>query len=860
MPALLVCLQICSEHITDRTQWVEHSASWFMGDQMEIHVAIESFDNSRLKRCLASRDPSINCCNLNTSSCHHLTTVRHLLPKIMENVAPLHLAVIVDNVDAVKILLRPRSDMKAYVSINQRVKGCLLTALHLAILLNRREVISDLISAGSDIIGYKDANGLTAFELAVELNSPLTKVLYQEYYSRRAYKYSLLFLYLGTRVSENAVRHLLTLGDNLCFEVGGESILFYILRTYHHSNLIELVQFVLERVNLTDEEGKLIFNCDFGCGHRSHFPLIFQPRRSLYSRQERSSCISKRKGYNSLAVVLSFCRRPSASRIALLKLLISHGSNVHHLTRKYRSLLHVCTKSRLSSVDEAVFLIQEGVKVQYTDVRQAIKYGRLDFLGVFLQHSKPSHLKLKVNLPDALSMMVMKSVPANLMQRQCLTKEEAQSAFIKYFSVLIEDHGLDPSRREDLYPLPLLHLLIFKNKLFANFYLPVIQFIINLQAIDLMYEPRGSFGNAVTYAGSLKDWSLFNMLAELTMPSTTESEASDRRRLLRRRRMPSDSSTASSFSSQNFSRNGSTSSSASSLPLYEGDQFCVSDVDQIDGIDTTKTNRYGKCSTTARPEHATRVELCMNSKPSSPTDHSNYHRMKRQQESLQETSPEVQRKQWKRETKEWVNLIRSTTTSKSSSNIDTECSIALRSRASITACDSIYSLQAILEDDEEQEHETYSSKPSQELVNKEANHESITRRPSLSRTEEKTFTKNISKDQKDTQERSSEFLSHSVSLNMEGGDWRFKETLIELFVFGESCCQHSIGGLAFVLFSSLSVCQSIMLQVSCFSKDLPCVSRKLKFKDVFDILVTLKVKWKQQTCVVSQICYQQLDF
>jgi hypothetical protein len=682
----------------------------------------------------------------------------------MENVAPLHLAVIVNNTEAVRLLVRPRNDMKASVSINQRVKGCLSTALHLAILLNRREVIPHLISSGADTVVLKDANGFTAFELAVALKSPLTKVLYQEYYSRRAFKYSFLFQYLSVEVKEDALKELLTLGDNLNFDVGGESIFVRILRTYHHKNLLKLVQFVLERVNLSDEESKL-FSSSFGCGHRS-FPPIFQPGRSLFSTQG-SSATSKRKGYNSLAVAIVFCRRPTSERISLMKLLMSSGSDVLHLTRRKRSLLHLCTKSRLSSVDEAVFLIQQGIPVTYTDVRQAIKYSRLDFLGLFLQQSNPSDLNLKVNLPDAMSMLVMKSVPSSLMQKQGLTQEEAQSAFIKYFSILIEDHGLDPSREEDFYPLPLLHLLIFKNNLFSNFYLPVIHFIVNIPSINLMYEPRGSFGNAVTYAGSLRDWGLYKSLVELIMPPPSEAEA---QRSLRRTRISSDSScTSSSFSSTMHPRNGSTSSSCtSSTPLHDSDQFSVTDVDQVDGVDP-RTNRYSKNSP-KRPDFPTRVELSVNSKRRFPTDHpvpsgfKRQHHEEGEEENHVELSPETERRLWKRETKEWVNLIRS----QSYTNIDVECSFALKATSSVKACDSCHSLQVILEEDPEDEEELLD----EVFANKEANQDLITRQSSF-RNKKKASSQTIDKKRKGSHKdmcfgETSMMLSNSVSLSIEG--------------------------------------------------------------------------------------------
>ena len=748
-----------------------------MGDQLEIHVAIDSFDSKGLNKCLKSTDldPSINCCRFKTESCPHLQFVRHFLPPVMDNVAPLHLAVIVGNLEAVKILLRPRSDLKTPVSINQRIKGCMSTALHVAVLLNRREMISELVSSGADMVLLKDRKGYTAFELAVELKSPLVKTLYHEYYLRRACKFSFLFQYLSGEVKECVMKELLSLGENLSFEFAGESVFIRILRSYHYSNLFKLLSFVLGQINLRNEERKLDASCNFNSGHRS-FPSIFQANRSLFTKF-RSSTTSRKKGYNCLAIIIVCCRRPSSERIALMKLLIEHGSDVMHLTRRGRSLLHLCTKSQLSTKDEAVFLIESGIPVKYTDIRQAIKYSRLDFLGIFLSHSNPNELNLKVHLPAALSMIAVKFIPHNIMSRMKITQEEYQSMLIKYYSILIQDHELNPSYDGEYYPLPLLHLLILKNKVFPDVYQPVIEFVVRQPCIDLNYEPRG-LGNALDYSRSMRQYDIYRMMLEL-LPSLDYNDCLSRKRSLTLGRKWSVSSCSSLASVSSRPPSSSTSSCVSSLsspsltlscPIH---QKYLSSYDDI--VDFANNNRkYMESEKGNELKNATRAEFLTNS------NNSRVHKRRRSWEdpfiplhqdllrqhemrdlsfscfASKSTTFSSDRRDWKREGKEWATLLRSPFSSSTTSfnESDNQSNFLPRSSSNILVkSNSCHSLDVILEDEEE-EMQQQQDFP----VNKESSHESI---PVSLSYKKKSVTQNPVKDQRRFDGRRSSLLPES---------------------------------------------------------------------------------------------------
>ena len=728
-----------------RSELVEKSVSWFMGDQLEIHVAIDSFDSKGLKKCLKSTDldPSINCCRFKTESCPHLQFVRHFLPPVMDNVAPLHLAVIVGNLEAVKILLRPRSDLKTPVSINQRIKGCMSTALHLAVLLNRREVISELVSSGADMVLLKDRKGYTAFELAVELKSPLVKTLYHEYYLRRACKFSFLFQYLSVEVKECVIKELLSLGDNLSFEFAGESIFIRILRSYHHSNLFQLLSFVLGQINLRNEERKLDASCNFNSGHRS-FPSIFQANRPLFTKL-RTSTTSHRKGYNCLAIIIIYCRRPSSERIDLMKLLIKHGSDVRHVTRKGRSLLHLCTKSLLSTADEAIFLIESGIPVKYTDIRQAIKYSRLDFLGIFLNHSNAIDLNLKAHLPAALSMIALKFIPHNIMSRMKISQEEYQSMLIKYFSILIQDHELDPSYDGEYYPLPLLHLLILKNKIFHDVYQPVIEFVVRQPCIDLTYEPRG-LGNALDYSRSMRQYDIYRMMFGLLPSLDFNDYCLSRRRSLALGRKWSDSSCSSLTSVSTRPPSSSTSSGVSSFscpslmtsscPI---DQRSLPSQD-YDVVDNSSRNSI-ESDESSELKNGTRVEFVTNSNnsrghkrrrswedPFIPLhqDLQRQHEMRDFSSSYvasKSTTLSSDRRDLKREGKEWANFLRNPFPSSATSftENDSQSNFLPRSSSNIlVSSNSCHSLDVILEEKEEEIQQQQDSP-----VNKESSRESI---------------------------------------------------------------------------------------------------------------------------------------
>lgn len=454
---------------------------------------------------------------------HLLELHSKILPDILENVAPLHLAVLVNNVDAVKILLEPHLDSKTPVCVNQRIKGCDLTALHLAVLLKRRSLISELLAAGADLISIRDANGFSAFELAVELDNGLARVLYDDFYASRTSKYSFLYEYLVTEVKEKALVALLAFGENFNYAPDMEDSTFVrLLRCYRYKNAVGIISFFIRNINLPEEERKLLTGSLRPIAARS-VPSLFNNYSFLGQPRDQSIC--QKKGYNSLGVVIMFCPRESSERIEIMQTLIDHGSKIDHLTKKGRSLLHLCAKSKLSCIDEAYFLIKKGVQVMWTDLRQAIKYSRLDFLDMLLRFCNPQRLRLRETFPYAMSMLVFKSVPDRISASHKLSKEDLQQLLIRFFEIFINEHDLDPStdgrfvthngRRvwDEFYPLPLLYLLIWKNSIYSDFYEPIIEFVIKQPSIRLDYSVPGH-GTPHQYASALKQFSVVSMLID----------------------------------------------------------------------------------------------------------------------------------------------------------------------------------------------------------------------------------------------------------------------------------------------------------------------------------------------------------
>lgn len=495
---------------TNRRVWSE-KVPWLTGDRLDIHVAIETHNNTELKRVLKSGlcDPSINCCKLYVFQSPHLTVLREVLPSELENVAPLHLAVIVDNHDAVKLLLRPCHEMRTPVSVNQRIRTCHSTALHLAVLLKRGNMIPDLVGSGADLVTLKDSFGFTAFELAVHLQPDLVSLLYRQFYACRTNKHSFLYDYLSVKVDVKVASILLQLGDNHHFEEGGESIFQHFLRTYDKSNIIEVARFFLEHVDLEHEERRM--REDRVGDARRAFPALFQPG-PVYGRVRRST-LNCRKRYNSLAVVMIHCKRPSSDRVQLMQLLLDAGSQVTHRSKNDRSLLHLCAKSRHSNVEEAEFLIEKGVPITWTDFRQAIKKSRYDLLDLFLARANPAQLNLQFYMKHAMSMLAMKSSRASIVSYSTRFFVPESHVLIRFFDQMMEYHSLDPMNDGNFYPLPLLHILILKNKIYTGLYAEAIEFVASHPLTDLQ-STTFLHGTPITYARSLKQFDVMNILIE----------------------------------------------------------------------------------------------------------------------------------------------------------------------------------------------------------------------------------------------------------------------------------------------------------------------------------------------------------
>ena len=111
-------------------------------------MAILNHDNKLLKELLILKyDPNSNCCSCLTMKFPTVVKFhdwKHYLPEALEHISPLHVAVLSNNLDAVKILLRARPDCKQ-IKIDQVTKTGELTALHLAIFIKNLGMIEALI-------------------------------------------------------------------------------------------------------------------------------------------------------------------------------------------------------------------------------------------------------------------------------------------------------------------------------------------------------------------------------------------------------------------------------------------------------------------------------------------------------------------------------------------------------------------------------------------------------------------------------------------------------------------------------------------------------------------------------------------
>ena len=370
-------------------------------------------------------------------------------------------------------------------------------------------MISDLVGSGADLVTLKDSLGFTAFELAVHLDSELAVTLYQQYYACRTNKHSFLYDYLSVKVDVGAAKKILELGDNLEFHVEGESIFQRFLRTYDKKNVLDVARFLLEHVDLALEERKMR---DSRLGDmRRAFPSLFQPG-PVYGRV-RKNTVSCRKRYNSLATVIMHCRRPSSDRIRLMQMLFEAGSLATHKVKNERSLLHLCAKSRYSSVEEAQFLIEKGVPIMWTDFRQAIKKSRYDLLDLFFTKSNASRLNLQFHLKHAMSMLAMKSSGETILKYSSRFFVPELHVLLQYLEQMIEHHGLDPMDDGGFYPLPLLHILILKNKIHNGLYIDAVKFIANHPKTELQCATL-FHGAPITYARSLKQFTAMNILIE----------------------------------------------------------------------------------------------------------------------------------------------------------------------------------------------------------------------------------------------------------------------------------------------------------------------------------------------------------
>lgn len=366
----------------------------------------------------------------------------------------------------------------------------------------------------------KVLNRMTPFELALERSEKLADLVYSEYDNlnirrRRGSSFLLEYLTAG-QVSIPALDKLIKLGENINYESNGENCFMKLLKEYSASNLISIITYMLRYVDLREEETKFRER-NFSLGLRC-FPSLFETRRnSCHNTQQRAGSNS-RKGYNSLGVVLKYCSRTS-DRMSLVQILMTEGSQVSHLTKKGRSLLHLTIKSNYSSLKEIEFLVKSGIPIQWTDIKQAIKCSKIQFLHYLLLNSDPETLNLRENLPDAMSMLVLKSKPADFRSADFRSTGFRSAGFRSadcpslcwFLETFMVEHDLDPScGRYSLYPLPLLFLLIFKNKIYScvkdahggSFYEDAIKLIASDSRVDLDYR-SDAHGTALIYAAKL---------------------------------------------------------------------------------------------------------------------------------------------------------------------------------------------------------------------------------------------------------------------------------------------------------------------------------------------------------------------
>lgn len=371
----------------------------------------------------------------------------------------------------------------------------------------------------------KILNRMTPFELALERSEKLADLVYSEYDNlnlRKRHASSFLLEYLTAGlVTIPALDKLIKLGENINYESNGENCFMKLLKEYSASNLISIITYMLKYVDLREEETKFRER-NFSLGLRC-FPSLFHNRRnSCHSLQQRANSNS-RKGYNALGVVLKYCSR-KRDRMALVRILMKEGSQVDHVTRKGRSLLHLTIKSNYSSLNEINFLVKSGIPIQWTDIKQAIKCSKIQFLHYLLLNSDPKTLNLKENLPDAMSMLVLKSKPADFRSADYGSADYRSADFRSadfrsvtcpslcwFLQTFMTKHDLDPScGRYSFYPLPLLFLLIFKNKLYScvkdanggSFYEDAIKLIASDERVDLEYRSN-AHGTALIYAAKL---------------------------------------------------------------------------------------------------------------------------------------------------------------------------------------------------------------------------------------------------------------------------------------------------------------------------------------------------------------------
>ena len=377
----------------------------------------------------------------------------------------------------------------------------------------------------------KVLNRMTPFELALERSEKLADLVYSEYDNlniRKRHASSFLLEYLTAGlVSIPALDKLIQLGENINYESNGENCFMKLLKEYSAPNLISVITYMLtQHVDLREQETKFRER-NFSLGLRC-FPSLFDNRRNSCHNLQQRARSNSRKGYNSLGVVLKYCSRMS-DRMALVHILMAKGSQVNHLTRKGRSLLHLTIKSNYSSLKEIEFLVKSGIPIQWTDIKQAIKCSKIQFLHYLLLNSDPETLNLRENLPDAMSMLVLKSKPADFRTADYESGDFRSGDFRStscpslcwFLRTFMKEHELDPScGRYSFYPLPLLFLLIFKNKLYScvkdasggSFYEDAIKLIASDDRVDLDYR-SDAHGTALIYAAKLdQPPSIINLL------------------------------------------------------------------------------------------------------------------------------------------------------------------------------------------------------------------------------------------------------------------------------------------------------------------------------------------------------------